>query len=122
MDPLSITASIIAVITATRQTAKGLRSLYQLRHAPQEVLELLNEINELQTLLCLVEKATGSISTSDLAPEDQVILRRLLDSVKKPLEEIEGLVAVCIRKAATTNVVSGTYSNICHGIVGTSGD
>jgi hypothetical protein len=44
MDPLSVTASIIAVVTAAGQISKGLRSLYDLRHAPQEVIELANEV------------------------------------------------------------------------------
>ncbi|TGJ87592.1 hypothetical protein E0Z10_g1213 [Xylaria hypoxylon] len=112
MDPLSLTASIIAVVTAAGQISKGLRSLYELRHAPQEVVELANEVNELQALLCLVQRATGNVSTSDLAPEDQLILKRLLDSAKEPLEELDGLIAVCIRKADTSNVGSGTCSNI----------
>ncbi|GAW18675.1 hypothetical protein ANO14919_081560 [Xylariales sp. No.14919] len=112
MDPLSLTASIIAVITAAGQISKGLRSLYELRHAPQEVLALANEVNELQALLYLIQKATGNVSTSDLAAEDQLILKRLLDSVKEPLEELDGLIAVCIRKADTSNLEGGVCSNI----------
>ncbi|KAI0410478.1 ankyrin repeat-containing domain protein [Xylaria grammica] len=112
MDPLSLTASIIAVITAAGQISKGLRSLYELRHAPQEVLALANEVNELQALLYLVQKATSNVSTSDLAAEDQLILKRLLNSAKEPLEELDGLIAVCIRKADTGNVESGICSNI----------
>ncbi|RWA04179.1 hypothetical protein EKO27_g10925 [Xylaria grammica] len=112
MDPLSLAASIIAVITAAGQISKGLRSLYELRHAPQEVLALANEVNELQALLYLVQKATGNVSTSYLAAEDQLILKRLLDSAKEPLEELDGLIAVCIRKADTSNVEGGVCSNI----------
>jgi hypothetical protein len=46
MDPLSLTASIVAIIGATSQTSKLLRSVYDLRHAPQEMLELNNEVTE----------------------------------------------------------------------------
>ncbi|KAI0856242.1 ankyrin repeat-containing domain protein [Xylaria cubensis] len=112
MDPLSLTASIIAVITAAGQVTKGLRTLYELRHAPEEVLALADEVNEFQALTYLVQKATRNVSTSDLASEDQLILKRLLDSAKEPLEELDELIAVCIRKANTSNNESGVYSKI----------
>jgi hypothetical protein len=46
MDPLSLTASIVAVIGAASQTSRMLRSFYDLRHAPQEMLELNSEVIE----------------------------------------------------------------------------
>jgi hypothetical protein len=45
MDPISITASVIAVIGAAAQTSKALRALYNLRNAPEEVFELTNEVS-----------------------------------------------------------------------------
>jgi hypothetical protein len=44
MEPLSVTASVITVIGAATQTYKALVALYSLRNAPQEVLELTNEV------------------------------------------------------------------------------
>ena len=44
MDPLSLTASVLAVITAATQVSKGLQALYSLRHARQEIFELSNEV------------------------------------------------------------------------------
>lgn len=46
MDPLSLTASIITVVGVASKTSKALRSLYDLRHAPREILELTNEVIE----------------------------------------------------------------------------
>ena len=46
MDPLSLTASIIAVVGLASKTSKVLRSFYDLRHAPREILELTNEVME----------------------------------------------------------------------------
>ncbi|KAI0188936.1 ankyrin repeat-containing domain protein, partial [Xylaria flabelliformis] len=114
MDPLSITASIIAVITAVGQVTKGLRTLNELRHAPQEVLALADEVNEFQALTYLVQKATRNVSTSDLASEDRLILKKLLDSAKEPLEELDELIAVCIRKADTGNNERGVCSKISY--------
>ena len=44
MDPHSLTASIITVVGLASQTSNALRSLYNLRHAPREMLELANEV------------------------------------------------------------------------------
>lgn len=44
MDPLSLTASIIAVIGLASNISSALRSVYDLRHAPREILELANEV------------------------------------------------------------------------------
>lgn len=44
MDPLSLTASIIAVIGAASATAQALEKLRSLRHAPQQILVVLNEV------------------------------------------------------------------------------
>jgi hypothetical protein len=44
MDPISVAASILTLIAAASQTTKGLRSLYSLRHAPREIIELTNEV------------------------------------------------------------------------------
>ncbi|KAH6722050.1 hypothetical protein BKA61DRAFT_166849 [Leptodontidium sp. MPI-SDFR-AT-0119] len=80
MDPLSLTASLIAVVGLASQTSKALRSLYNLRHAPREILELANEVSELQALLSLVQKATDNIAQDTLSPGD--------------LDFIEGLIKV----------------------------
>jgi len=43
MDPLSLTASIIAVVGAASATVQALEKLRRLRHAPQQILVVLNE-------------------------------------------------------------------------------
>ncbi|KAK3172849.1 hypothetical protein OEA41_006174 [Lepraria neglecta] len=52
MDPLSMTASIIAVVGVGGTIGKGLAKIVALRHAPQIVLALNNEIADLQ---CVVQ-------------------------------------------------------------------
>ena len=46
MDPLSLTASIITSVSLTSNTSEALRNLYDLRHAPREVLELGKEVSK----------------------------------------------------------------------------
>lgn len=66
----------------------------------------------IQALLFLAQKATENVSASDLAPEDQFILKRFINSAKEPLEELDRLIAVCLRDANTDSVGSGTRSSI----------
>ncbi|KAI1111812.1 ankyrin repeat-containing domain protein [Nemania sp. NC0429] len=112
MDPLSITAGIISVIAATAQVSKGLRSLYELRHAPQEVLTLANEVSELQALLYLVQKAIGDGSQSGIPLEDQVIFEKILESARKPLKGLNVVIAACVRDADPGTVGNGPRLNI----------
>lgn len=44
MDPLSISASIITIIGTAMKVSHGLHSLYALRYAPQDILQLINEV------------------------------------------------------------------------------
>ncbi|EED15181.1 hypothetical protein TSTA_046350 [Talaromyces stipitatus ATCC 10500] len=98
MDPLSLTASIIVVLGLASETSKALRTLYDLRHAPREILELTNEVSELQALLCLVQKATDSAVQNHLSAEDQVLIQRLIETAQDPLKKLEGLIDMCSSK------------------------
>ncbi|KAI4280926.1 MAG: hypothetical protein L6R38_004061 [Xanthoria sp. 2 TBL-2021] len=51
MDPLSLTASIIAVLGLTKSCCKGLEKLNEGRKAPEEIGELLGELAGFQALL-----------------------------------------------------------------------
>lgn len=51
MDPVSLTASIIAIIGLAGNVGTGLERLYRLRKAPDEVLALLNEISDFKAVL-----------------------------------------------------------------------
>ena len=46
MDPLSITVAVVGLLTAASQTYKTLSALYDLKSAPHEILELMNEVIE----------------------------------------------------------------------------
>ena len=50
-DPLSITASIIAVISAAEGVGKTLAKIKDIRKAPNEVIALINEVSDLRIIL-----------------------------------------------------------------------
>lgn len=45
MDPLSITASVVTLIGATKATGKGLQRLWELPNAPEHLSALKNEVS-----------------------------------------------------------------------------
>ena len=55
MDPLSFTASLLAVLAAARVGVKGLRRLNDYRKAPQELADLVSELESLESLLTDVQ-------------------------------------------------------------------
>ncbi|KAL8844589.1 MAG: hypothetical protein Q9176_001101 [Flavoplaca citrina] len=59
MDPLSLTASIIAVLGLTKSCCKGLEKLSKGRKAPEEIGELLCELANFQALLEEIKEFVG---------------------------------------------------------------
>jgi len=57
MDPLSLIANIIAVANAAKTTARSLERLASIRHAPQQILQLINEVRlSVKRRTCTVSK------------------------------------------------------------------
>ena len=50
-DPLSIAASIIAVVGAAEGVGKTLTKIRNIRNAPNEILALINEVSDLRVIL-----------------------------------------------------------------------
>ena len=65
MDPLSITASVIAVIGAADSAGKGILRLIALRGVPDIVLALNNEVSELKLMLHELEALLYGPSLSE---------------------------------------------------------
>ena len=55
MDPLSITASALTLLAATKQVAMGLDKLASIKGAPAAVLALNNEVSDLRLVLSEAE-------------------------------------------------------------------
>ena len=64
MDPLSIIASTIAIIGAGGQAAKAIRKLASLKGAPDLILALNNEINDLHLVVVAIQDVFERQQTS----------------------------------------------------------
>ncbi|KAI9699636.1 MAG: hypothetical protein M1836_002670 [Candelina mexicana] len=105
MDPLSITASVIAVVTLTAKVTKALRKLRGLREADDLLLALINEITTLRTSARQIEAVLSdhrdSLSAEQLACSEQ--LERLLGAAKAKLEELDIVIHYQLLRAADNN-------------------
>ena len=74
MDPLSLTASIIAIIGVGGQAAKAVKRLASIKGAPDTLLALNNEISDLRLIVTAIEDVfrTQQTSGSRLHPGSQV--------------------------------------------------
>ncbi|KAI0553325.1 ankyrin [Xylaria curta] len=72
MDPLSLTASVIAVLGALRAVTKGYKCIADLGKASQEFIELVDEIESVHAYLGMLHSVLGSstqaFATIDLTP------------------------------------------------------
>lgn len=92
MDPLSVTASIIALFQAGGAVGKGLKKIANLRNAPDILLALNNEVADLH---CLVENIDDVLRQHReiIGLEPIVSLCRALDRAKRTLLKLENMLA-----------------------------
>ena len=82
MDPLSVTASIVTVIAAARNGVKGLRKLDRLWRGPQELQDLLLEVESIERLL-------ADISNFATRDESFLCCDALLQCVERAGEKLD---------------------------------
>jgi Fungal N-terminal domain of STAND proteins len=92
MEPLSLTASIIAVLTAANTVAHGLVKLRGFKNAPDELLALMNEVSDLQVIL----EEVNEISRTQGVHGDRLSLNlaQLLIRAKSTLLKLHRLIRV----------------------------
>ena len=92
MDPLSVTASIIALVGAAGDIGKGLKKVLRLRHAPDILLALNNEVVDLQCVIQDIDdvlRQHSEIINRPIYPS----LYRGLTRAKETLLELDSLIA-----------------------------
>lgn len=89
MDPLSLAASIIAVIGAVNRVASGLQRIIALKNVPAVLLALNNEISDLRLVLGQIESFVPTGSSSEGA---QSLLHNIT-LVKAKMLELEHIVS-----------------------------
>lgn len=102
MDPLSITASVVALIQATTAVGKGIKFLHSPSHIPDEFCDLINELATLQAVLGQVTSALKELQCDNpAAPVLRVDLTKALvleNDLQQTVGEIDSL---CIRLQET---------------------
>jgi hypothetical protein len=92
MDPLSLTASIIAIVQLSGTIGKGLKRIINLKNAPDIFLALNNEVADLQ---CIVQDTDDLLRQNpDITGIDPIAsVGRALDKAKRTLYRLESLLA-----------------------------
>ena len=88
MDPLSLTASLLAILGAGGAIAKGLDKIRGLKNAPNILLQLNNEVTDLHLLIQGVDELYHQYSDSIKLSQRQIVYNTL-NRAKEALLELE---------------------------------
>lgn len=91
MDPTSLIASIVTIIGAGGTVGKGLRKLAQVRHAPQILIQLKEQVSDLHLLIEVTSDLTRKHHTVTAASSDSCALRGL-ERIKNTTLALERLI------------------------------
>ena len=91
-DGLSIAASIVAVLGVAVGVVRTLSTINRICDAPQELLALINEVSDLQIILCDVQNYVQSSNGSQTSREYLHHLSNLVHRSETKLKELEGLI------------------------------
>lgn len=98
MDPLSITASIIAVIGLGGKTVASLAKLRAIVHAKEELSALINEISDLQAVLTTLSHITAEEENDHVHLGPKKALASHVQRAKDKILELEELIAYELTK------------------------
>ncbi len=97
MDPLSITASILTVVSAGSTIGKGLKKIISARRLPDILLQLNNEVADIQYVVQDVDdllQQQRQITQEDRGPlPSHASLTSALEHIKRTLLALESLIA-----------------------------
>jgi light-regulated signal transduction histidine kinase (bacteriophytochrome) len=91
MDPLSVTASILAIVGAATQVTKGLAKVRALHYAPAELSALINEVSDLRAILSQVATFGNQLEEERLRGP-VVALRSHLTRARAQLRAVDNLI------------------------------
>lgn len=92
MDPLSVTAGIIAIFQAGGTLSNGLKKIISLKNAPDILLALSNEVADIQGVLQDVENLLQE-HLEITGAEPVTSIGRVLEKVKSTLLKLQSLLA-----------------------------
>ncbi|RFU26989.1 hypothetical protein B7463_g9348, partial [Scytalidium lignicola] len=107
MDPLSIAASIIALIGAAKGSVEGLKKLRQFYKAPAEIDALINEIEDLRLLI-----ADMNITEYEhMLCTDNPALSKLLGNAKEQLIKLDKIMEYRLRPRGSSSRIGWTRAS-----------
>ena len=104
-DPLSITASIIAILGAAEGVTKAIGSIKHIQNAPAKLLALLNEVADLTVVLRSGQTFVRDQNTQSLnIPQDQLQqISTIVDRAKDEILRLEKLIEYSLVKPDSTS-------------------
>lgn len=63
MDPLSLSANIIAVVSAATTTARTIQQIVRIREVPYQILRLQNEVSDSRALFAIIQQTVNEATT-----------------------------------------------------------
>ncbi len=98
-DPLSVTASIIAVVGAADEVTRGLRLLKAAKDAPESLKDLLEDLTQLEMVL-------NGIKSGVLSPGNPPVeLASLIREAGSKLLELRSLIEYTLTKAGFSDKI-----------------
>lgn len=91
MDPLSITASCIAILGASTATGKTLSKLTALRNAPGDLQQLFNEREASRALLVVIQSTLHRMQDTAVYRDNREALEQLLIRFRDEIGSLDAL-------------------------------
>ena len=91
MDPLSIATSAITIVGVCRKLVKGFEFLKTVSRAPEDILALTDELNDLQNTLT----AIGLVTRNHRIEFIGVLLAPLFHKVEHIIQELCSICSIC---------------------------
>ena len=101
-DPLSITASIIAIITAAEGVSKALVKIRNYQIIPNEFFALVNEVSDLKVVMIDIDTYLKTILDKSSPLKTLQHMKTLLIRGKEELLELDQLIRYQLIKPETT--------------------
>ena len=99
MEPLSVAASVLAVLGAARRLSKGVGLLKAGKNAPESLDDLLLHVSGIEEVLQAIQDV--SIESSTVSPG----LTRVLGRTKAKFIEMDSLIQYTLREAGESSTV-----------------
>ena len=101
-DPLSITASVIAVVGAAEGVGKTLTKIKNIRNAPSELFALINEVSDLRIILTDIDSYLSQAITRTQPLDQLQHMTTLLQRAKDRLLQLDELIQYRLIKTDST--------------------